>query len=276
MPSSWTIETPANADLRADRMLCPGGIFEVEWKGLVSIKRPLYGIDGTVLDKAGSSDAIADGGGNTQLYCASNGSLRVSELKIKNNAGIHGGAIPATRGSEMTLTSVNFGSNTADGFGGAVHLDNSSLELAGSSAFTGNSAVNGGVICMVNNSTFVQRAGSREMYRFINNTSTNGGAFYVSIGSIVAGCNRVNFTSTSNFVVSFSEATYLHAYDFGISATSTFDAIFAKRVSRGTLLKAHGVRYTWTNGQHGSGTGSRHLRETTLRTVEHYSWTGQH
>lgn len=88
----WVVKNTADADVLADSILCSGGTFQVQCKWYVSVNRTLYSIEGTVLDVVGSSAAVADGGDTTQLFFALNGSLRVSDLKMSNGAGIHGGA----------------------------------------------------------------------------------------------------------------------------------------------------------------------------------------
>lgn len=240
--SQWVVETTADADLLAESMLCSGGMFEVKWKGDVSVKKTLYAIDGTVLDVAGASNAVADGGGTTQIFSMFGGVLRVSNLQMNNGAGVQGGAIYAARQSEVALTGVSFGSNTANYSGGAIHVENATLELIGGSTFTGNSAIRGGAVS-VGSSSFMQHAGNGEQNQFIDNSATYGGALYVyGISELV--CDTPTH-STSTVDSSYSEAPKstsssssggsgsgrkldTDASYYTADSSSTFDAAFAK------------------------------------------------
>lgn len=220
-PQQWVVETTTDAAALADTVLCSGGSFEVKWKGHVSLNRTIYAIHGTVLNIVGSSDAVADGGGTTQLFSAFTGVLRVSSLQMINGYGIHGGAIDAIQQSEVTLTGVNVGSNTAGGFGGGVRLLNSYMALANSSSFTANRAVYGGAIYMSSGSTLVQHIASSEIYQFAGNSATDGGALYVSRASSVVPYIPENSTSTSSTHGSVSGSSLDQtASDFEYSAES--------------------------------------------------------
>lgn len=197
MPRRWVVETAADAILLAEGVLCSGGIFEVEWRGYVSVGKTIYAINGTVLDVTGVSDAVADGGGTTQLFSIFNGSLNVRDLLLNDGAGVHGGAIIAAERSAVTLAGVAFTYNVATYFGGAVYVDNSFLELESNSIFTGNSATHGGAMYISNNSSLLQRVGGGETCLFLDNSAINGGALYVHGGSSV-GNNMSLFTSSSS------------------------------------------------------------------------------
>lgn len=100
-------------------------------EGFVSVNKTVYAIDKTVIHVVGGPGAVADGGGTTQLFPAANGVLRVSDLLLSNVSGMYGGAISANQNSEVTLTRVKFTSNTANGFGGGIHVHTSLIELIG-------------------------------------------------------------------------------------------------------------------------------------------------
>lgn len=284
-PRRWVVETTAEANPSADSMLCSSGAFEVEWRGYVPVNRTFYVIDGTVLDVGGGSDAVADVGGSTQLVSASNGTLRVNDLQMSNGIGIHGGAIAATRRSEVTLTRVNFTSTTADGFGGAINVDYSYLEMSNNSTFTSSSAIYGGAIYLANSSTLVQRIKSGEMYRFEDNDATDGGVLYVTGNSRVAENTRNHSTGTTSSDISSSsgEASFtgsatgytsnIYALDFDYSAGSylTVGAIFTQTY----FIKAQGRLTIWAVDPRGSWRGKPHSKGTTLRTVARFSWEGR-
>lgn len=250
MPQHWVVQNTADADSLADSTLCSGGMFTVEWNGYVPVNKTLHAIDGTVLHVVGSSDAVADGGSITQLFSAVNGSLRVSDLQMNNGDGIHGGAISATQRSQVTLSSVNFSSNTASEFGGAIHLDFSSLELANSSRFTNNSAAYGGAIYMANSSILMQHMEDGEIYRFIDNTATDGGGLYVSDASRVEKYTPKYSTSTSSSSGSVGGSGISHGaphFDATVDATPARTCFINNTVqsSGGAAYIDDGSGYFW-------------------------------
>lgn len=247
-PRHWIVESTAGANLLADSTRCSGGIIEVEWKGHVFVNRTIYVIHGAVLNVVGESDAVADGGGSTQLFGAINGSLRVTNVQMIGGAGFHGGAISATQRSNVTLTRVNFSSNTADGFGGAIHLDNSLLQLADSATFTGNSAIYGGAVYIGSTSIFKQCVGRGEVYRFIDNRATHGGAFYASSSSNFVGTTQDHYTAVSSYS-SVSHYAFDHFDDTNSSGGETQAETFfinnTAESSGGAVYIGNRSSWTW-------------------------------
>lgn len=215
--------TTADAYSLADSIFCTGGTFIVEWTGYVSVNRTLFVVNGTILDVIGASGAVADGGGTTQLFLVFNGKLRVSDVEMSNGFGINGGAISATRQSEVTLSRVSLTYNTANGFGGAIRLDTSFLELVNSSTFTGNSAAYGGAIHMAKFSSLVANVGNGEIYRFADNTATDGGALYV-YNSLI-GREYPRAACTSSNASSFGGSAYYTSSHYA-SATKQYTSDF--------------------------------------------------
>lgn len=240
------VNSTDDAYLLAQDLNCSGGIFDVEWNGNVSVNMTLYVIDGTILNVTGRSNAVVDGGGITQLFSTFNGSLSVTNMQLRNGAGIQGGAIFAGQESEVVLMGVDFSSNRANYSGGAIHVENACLQLAGSSTFTSNIAIRGGAISIVN-SSFVSHGGNGEQHTFLKNNATYGGALYVHGGSTVDSVAQQHPASTSSLdIIDSGNGVNRRLYtgEFNNTPTaassSTFYPTFAETIFTNNIAKTLG------------------------------------
>eukprot|EP00903_Cladosiphon_okamuranus_P006562 g6410.t1 len=164
------------AALATSILACPDGDFAVEWVGEVLIEETIHVTGGTSLDIAGAGPgAIADGGGDTQLFAVDGDSrLHLSDMILSNGNASYGGAIFANQSSVSFTGNMSFISNSAE-FGGAILSLESILSWNGDSTdFSFNSAdIDGGAIWAGDGSS-VSWTGDETT--FISNNAISGGA----------------------------------------------------------------------------------------------------
>ncbi|CAM9152222.1 unnamed protein product [Ectocarpus fasciculatus] len=173
---TWVVDDSAQAQALASAVNCSGGSFEVEWRGTVVVESAFYVVDGTTLSITGDgSSATIDGNAATRLFTVVNAALHLTGVDVTSGASTAGGAIAAA-GATLTLNETNFLTNTATGNGGAIFLsDGSSMVCSGGGAFTNNEAsVDGGALYVTGGSV-VSCGGSW----FGNVAGDSGGAIIV-------------------------------------------------------------------------------------------------
>ena len=155
---AWTVASTEDAgSLAASILGCSDGDFAVQWVGEVYVEDTIRVTSGTSLVITGAGPgAIADGGGDTQLFAVEGGSrLHLSDMTLSNgNASYGGGAIFANLSSVSFTGIMSFISNTAD-FGGAVYSTGSNVSWVGNGTRFGNNLAgkDGGAIAAINSST---------------------------------------------------------------------------------------------------------------------------
>lgn len=194
---AWVVESTADAQALAKSMNCSDGIFDVEWVGSIIVEETIFVVNGTVLNITGIGPiATIDGGGTTNLFDVSNGSLYLTNVNVSNGNATNGGAIEALS-SELIFHRTMFSDNTADLSGGALHLSNTStISITGESGFDNNHAnAFGGAVYVGPGCSMSWSGGDMN---FSNNTAGHsGGAIYVSPMSNASWGGQVTFTKNT-------------------------------------------------------------------------------
>ena len=168
---------------------CSDGDFAVEWVGEVFVGETLYVTGGTSLNITGAGPgAIADGGGETQLFYVDEGSrLHLSDMTLSNgNATEYGGAVYANQSSVVSFSgNMSFVSNFAGDDGGAIYAFDSTVSWVGDGTlFSDNSAGSTGGAIRANSGSTVSWVGDGT--QFSNNSADDGGAIYAVLFSNVS------------------------------------------------------------------------------------------
>lgn len=187
--------------------------------------------------------------------------LELNNLKLINGREIFGGSISAANAT-VIIKSTNFSNNRADkdllngGNGGALFINQGSLEILNSDFINNQTTVNGsrgnGGAIYLENAKYTSIKDSR----FISNTSRLGGALYVNIG-----VSRQVSISGSRFESNKStDGGALSAYLTDISIDSS-QFIKNESVFEGGALAFHMGSRSWVSnslfdGNRGSGFGS--------------------
>lgn len=183
---SWVVGTSAQAQALAAAVNCSGGLFEVEWIGMVDVEDTIYVASGTVLTVTGDgASAVINGNSATRLFTVVDAALHVSGVNISSGASLVGGGIAAAR-STVTFRHTNFIGNTATaGSGGGVYAsDGSNVSCAGGQIFVDNKAYDDGGALFANGRSMLSWTGD---IQFINNSCDHwGGALAVESSSLVA------------------------------------------------------------------------------------------
>ncbi|CAB1120469.1 unnamed protein product [Ectocarpus sp. CCAP 1310/34] len=116
------------AALAASIIGCSNGDIAVAWVGEVVVEETIFVIGGTSLNITGAGPgAIADGGGETQVFIADGGSsLRLSDMTLSNGSASDGGVIFTNQPVSSLSGNTAFISNYADGSKGAIYACDSS------------------------------------------------------------------------------------------------------------------------------------------------------
>ena len=238
----WVVETAAQARELAKAVRCPGGFFNVWWKGEITVNETIYIADGTVLNVTnGDDDAAVIGDGHSRLFTVVNASLYLRGITVSNGSTVYGGATAASR-SRLTFERVTFDSNNAIMSGGALSLSDSTIAVfRGETMVFNNTAHDGGAIYVTGGSN----VSWTENAIFSENSaiSRDGAALYVTNGSSVV------WTATSHFLNNsakrFAGALYIESDSIAVwSATSYFSANTAN--IGGALLLSYGSTATWS------------------------------
>lgn len=124
------VSTTQEASELSEALLCSGaGEFEVEWKGNVSLERPITISNGSYVKVTGASaeEAVIDGGDAVVLFHVNDGST----LELD--------------GLSLAYGLATYSANYSFGSGGAVTLASGDCQLTASScSFVGNNAIDNG------------------------------------------------------------------------------------------------------------------------------------
>eukprot|EP00752_Nemacystus_decipiens_P008185 g7321.t1 len=167
---------------------CSNGEFAVRWVGEISVAETIHVTNGTSLNITGDgSESVAEGGDVTQLFYVNRGSsLHLSNMILANGnaSGSYGGAIHVEDSSISFSGSTSFISNSAGEDGGAIYASYSTVSWNGGSVlFIANSAGGHGGAIRAEDSTVSWDGDGTE---FISNFAGNdGGAISASDDSIV-------------------------------------------------------------------------------------------
>ena len=196
----WVVGDTAQARALVEAVQCPGGSFNVTWKGEVILDETIYVTDGTVLNVTnGDVNSSIVGDGKTRLFAVVNASLYLSNVVLSNGNAIFGGAIAASR-STLTLESVNFDGNKAIQGGGALSLsDGAIVSVSKEAVFVNNAASNGGAVYVTGGSNVL--CSGKTKFSENNATSREGGAIYAIDGSSLV------WTSASQFLNNNAETS---------------------------------------------------------------------
>ena len=144
-----SVGSTEDAAALATSLQCSNGDFAVEWVGEVFVEETIFVTDGTSLNVTGAGPgAIADGGGETQLFVVEGDSrLHLSDMTLSNGNASYGGAIFVNQSTVSFSGNMSFISNSAE-FGGAIVAWESNVSWNGySTQFTANyAAFDGGAI----------------------------------------------------------------------------------------------------------------------------------
>ena len=195
---TWIVEDTADARVLVEAVNCSGGLFQVEWKGNISMDETIYIFDGTILHISGLGvGAVMSGNHEKRLVTVVNASLYLTNINIEFGAALVGGAIAASA-SRLTLNHTSFFGNQADGFGGALYVvDGSTASLVGdTTSFLSNKAVGaGGAIFVDGGSVFSWKG--RKTYFIDNLSEVDGGAVAIRAGSAASWDGEVLFSNNS-------------------------------------------------------------------------------
>ena len=185
--------------LAASLESCSNGDFTVQWTGEVLVAETIRVTGGTSLNITGDGPgAVADGGGNTQLFVVEEGSsLHLQDMTLSDgNASTSGGGAISAHESSVSFGGItSFLYNSAD-TGGAIHVDNSTVLWAGDDTqFISNSANDGGAIYAV---SFSSVSWDGDDTLFVNNTAfSDGGAIHADTSHVDWYGNGAQFLSNS-------------------------------------------------------------------------------
>lgn len=195
--SSWVVNDTASAVTLAEAVgCCSGGVFEVEWRGRVTVNRTILISGGTVLHVFGvGSSPVMDGGTSTQVIAAVNVTLRVENLQITGGYAVHGGAVAVVT-SDVRFTNVSFVANAATGHGGAVFASRRSIVyFDGPASFVENTAISCGGALHVNDGSSVLWSG--DTYFYGNVARSAGGALGVENSSSAHWSSAMTFSENN-------------------------------------------------------------------------------
>jgi predicted outer membrane repeat protein len=154
------VKTTSDASLLSAAVDCEGGAFRAVWDGKVRLEVPIVVGKGTSLSITSRNDAIVNGGSKVQLFEAF-GDLKLTGLKLLRGTAEFGGAIWASKASNITVSNCTFAENVAEEQGGAIFLTKGSSLRVARTKFSENKAVldQGGAIWVLgkaklDNSTF--------------------------------------------------------------------------------------------------------------------------
>lgn len=241
----WRVENSSQAHSLSEAVNCSRGVFNVEWRGNITIDKPIFVGHGTVLKITGIySNSAIDGGGKTRLFTVVNASLHISGVNMSNGNAMSSGAIAASQ-SILEFDRVMFIGNNVSANGGALFLsENSTVSFSGDSVFFGNSA------------------------------QMNGGAMYVSYGSSSSWSSETTFLSNTAQARGGALLVY-HYSNVSWIAPTVFSGNTAVRDDGGGLCVLRSSMAEWlgettfvdNKGDKGGG----------LRVIDdsHVSWSGR-
>lgn len=190
-------DTTSAASL-AEAISCfTGQMFDVVWRGSVSIDRTIFISDGTTVNVTGEGlKAEVNGNWRMRLFMVEDATLHIDGLVLSNGNATNGGAIAAMR-SNVSLNQTVFRGNMASGFGGAIYIGKSSTLAWKTTKFAGNHSGRGGGAVTVSVSSTCAWSGPTD---FFNNTAGDGGgAVYVNNQSTVFGNGVANFNNNAAY-----------------------------------------------------------------------------
>ena len=151
-------------------------------------------IVGLILSGGNGTGAVSANNGNGGAILVETGkALKMTDCTVRSNTATgYGGAVYLKTGAELTVAGTRFESNTATGNnGGAIFADETSALTITDATFTGNSAKNGGALCVYGTAML----GSKETADKVvfgsetatdkNSVTGNGGAIF-GYGTITA------------------------------------------------------------------------------------------
>lgn len=192
--TDWVVEDSETAMALAEAISCSGGVFDVEWRSTVAVRRAMYIANGTSVNITGvGSDAGMDGQhATTRLFMVDNASLYMSNMRVMNGNSSVGGAIAAAR-STVVLDSSYFIGNNASMFGGALYVDDfTNVSMIGGTHFIENYAMEDGGAVYLDDAAKILCTGETV---FENNTADNyGGAVALVGGSSILWDGAVVFS----------------------------------------------------------------------------------
>lgn len=200
----WVVEDTSDAYALAEAISdCSDGVFEVQWRGHVSVNRTIHVTDRTSLKVIGAvGGAVVDGMWMSRPFAVENASLILTDLEVINGVApinnSYGGAIFVATASIANFTgTTTFRDNKAD-FGGALVVGDGSVvswddnhEATTVVSLTNNSAVlAGGAIYLYGSST-VRWSGTTTKFTE-NYSAEEGGAVFLSKSSLYSTISRTD------------------------------------------------------------------------------------
>ena len=185
LQQEWVVENSYDARELREAIRCLGGSFNVAWKGKIVLDETIAIFNGTVLNVTGcDADSAIIGDGQTRLFAVINASLHLQNIAMRNGTADYGGAIAAS-GSSLIFKGIIFSNNRAFSSGGAMYLSNSvTVSFGEDITFLNNTSFQGGAIFMTggSNATWL---GNTFCSMMNVATSGSGGGLYVANGSTV-------------------------------------------------------------------------------------------
>ena len=271
----WFVEDTSGARQLAEALQCTGGLFNVEWSGIVVMDRTLSISNGTVLTVSGiDANATIVGDGNVGLFSVMGATLHLQNITLSNGSATYGGAISASR-SRLTFSQVSFvGNSASDGGGGALYVsDGAVLSFVGTSTFANNTAPNGGAL-----------------YAAYGSSAVWGGKTSFSFNAAIAGCHgndvpymRITATSTGSTTTSSCEEDAIASgYGGALYLTNSSSAVWTSPshfvynhadIDGGAVFVAQGSSMVWAAESHFLGNNARQDGGAVFMERSSAAWT---
>ena len=253
----FAVSSTEDAASLAASLACVNGDFSVTWIGNVVVAETMHVMSGTSLNIIGAGpNAIADGGGTTQLFILEKDSLlQLSSMTLANGsasgsftASGSGGAVYAHQ-STVHLENTSFISNHASDYGGAIFAANSTVRWDGDGVeFNNNAATYGGAIYATSISTVLWDGDGTE---FNNNTAFNSNAAGVANGGAIFAFNSTvgwtgDGTQFNNNSAVYGGAIYAESISTGVFWFGDGTQFTSNSAVYGGAIFASGVSLRWT------------------------------
>lgn len=263
-----------NATLVAENVTFMNGVREGDNGGAINAT----GSTGTTINQCAFEKNCAKNGGAVYV---TNGSLQITDSKFSENQATteHGGAIFAGAGAKVTLTVSSeqaalksFTDNMAvAGSGGAIMVNGANAEVSVTGyTFTGNDAKTmGGAIRFCNGATF-----DVESCKFISNianaaSTAAGGAIYAQKDTTVKDCTFTSNSSSANggavYVTSGSLQMTDSTLDGNYTTTGHGGAVAVMTAAESNITNT--VFYNNETRGAGAGGGALHVTAATLNAI---------